>query len=236
MQLDNKYFGMTLKQIGILAGLAATACLLFALASWFFLRGKFGQSSNPAQGAPISQYTATPWAIPSLVPTGTVTPVPYEELIPGGWVQFKTGLVEIWLPAEFQPGDPQLFNNSSNTAIGELILTGSRSDSSLYQMLVMVSYEPLTADSLDTYLDAEVTKLPADIRVAQRTNLTLNGTEAIRFVFETRYSNNLDVNDLTYVFLDGSTIWYVEYAAQINEFFEMLSTFEKSVQTFRVVR
>jgi hypothetical protein len=49
MQLDNKYFGMTLKQIGILAGLAATACLLFALASWFFLRGKFGQSSNPAQ-------------------------------------------------------------------------------------------------------------------------------------------------------------------------------------------
>jgi hypothetical protein len=144
--------------------------------------------------------------------------------------------VEIWLPAEFQPGDPQLFNNSSNTAIGELILTGSRSDSSLYQMLVMVSYEPLTADSLDTYLDAEVTKLPADIRVAQRTNLTLNGTEAIRFVFETRYSNNLDVNDLTYVFLDGSTIWYVEYAAQINEFFEMLSTFEKSVQTFRVVR
>jgi hypothetical protein len=144
--------------------------------------------------------------------------------------------VEIWLPAEFQPGDPQLFNNSSNTAIGELILTGSRSDSSLYQMLVMVSYEPLTADSLDTYLDTEVAKLPADIRVAQRTNVILNGTEAIRFVFETRYSNNLDVNDLTYVFLDGSTIWYVEYAAQINEFFEMLSTFEKSVQTFRVVR
>ena len=54
-------------------------------------------------------------------------------------------------------------------------------------------------------------------------------------MFETRY-NNLDVNDLTYVFQDGSTIWYVEYIAQINEFFEMLSVFEKSAQTFRVVR
>jgi hypothetical protein len=234
MQLDNKYFGMTLKQISVLAGLAATACLLFALAGWFFLRGS--QSSNPAQAAPISQSTATPWVIPSPVPTGTATPIPYEDLIPSGWIQFKTGLVEIWLPADFQLGDPQLFSNSSNTAIGELILTGSRSDSSLYQMLVMVSYEPLTADSLDVYLDSEVAKLPADIRVAQRTNVTLNGTEAIRFVFETRYNNNLDVNDLTYVFLDGSTIWYVEYAAQINEFFEMLSTFEKSVQTFRIVR
>ena len=57
----------------------------------------------------------------------------------------------------------------------------------------------------------------------------------MRFVFEVRY-NNVDVNDLTYVFLDGGTIWYVEYIAQINEFFEMLSVFEKSAQTFRVVR
>ena len=236
MQLQNKYFGMTLPQIGILAGLAATACLLFALTGWFALRGIFNLSSEAGQGTPVSQSTATPWVIPSPAPTGTPTLVPYEQLIPTGWVQYKTGLVEIWLPAEFQLGDPQLFNNSSNTAIGELILTGSRSDSSLYQMLVMVSYEPLTADSLDAYLDTEVAKLPADIRIAQRTNVTLNGTEAVRFVFETRYDNNLDVNDLTYVFLDGGTIWYVEYAAQINEFFEMLSTFEKSAQTFRVVR
>jgi hypothetical protein len=236
MQLDKKYFGMTLTQIGILAGLAVTTCLLFGLTGWFALQGSFNRSSDAGKGTPVSLSTATPWAIPSPAPTGTATPVPYENLIPSGWMQYKTGLVEIWLPAEFQPGDPQLFNNSSNTAVGELILTGSQSASSLYQMLVIVSYEPLTAESLDVYLDAEVTKLPADIRVAQRTKVTLNGTEAVRFVFETRYNNNVDVNDLTYVFLDGGTIWYVEYVAQINEFFEMLSVFEKSAQTFRVVR
>jgi hypothetical protein len=235
MKLKNKYFGMTLTQIGILAGLAVTVCLLFGLAGWFALRGSFNRSPDVAQGTPVSHSTVTPWAIPSAAPTGTATSIPYENLIPSGWLQYKTGLVEIWLPADFQPGDPQLFNNSSNTAVGELILTGSQSNSSLYQMLVMVSYEPLTAESLDSHLDAEVAKLPADIRVAQRAKVTLNGTESIRFVFEIRY-NNVDVNDLTYVFQDGGTIWYVEYVAQINEFFEMLSVFEKSAQTFRVVR
>jgi len=226
---------MTPAQIGILAVMAITACLLFGLAGWLALRGTFNRVPNPSQGAPVPQSTATPWTIPSLVPTGTAMPIPYETLIPRDWVQFKTGLVEIWLPAEFQPADPQLFNNSSNTAVGELILTGSHPDSSLYQMLVIVSYEPLTADSLDVHLDAEVAKIPADFRVAERRKVILNSTEAVRFVFETRY-NNVDVNNLTYVFLDGSTIWYVEYIAQINEFFEMLSIYEKSAQTFRVVR
>lgn len=226
---------MTPLQLGILAGLAVTACLIFALAGWFALRGSFSQFSEAPQSAPVSQSTATPWAIPSPAPTGSPTAVPYETLIPSGWSQFKTGLVELWLPADFQPGDPQFFNNSSNTAMGELILKGTKSESSLYQMLVIVSYEPLTAESLDLYLDGEVAKIPTDIRVAERKKVTLNATEAVRFVFETRY-NNVDVNDLTYVFLDGGTIWYVEYIAQINEFFEMLSVFEKSAQTFRVVR
>lgn len=231
---QNKYFGLTLTQLGILAGLAVIACLLFTLTGWFALRNSFRPVSD-SHSTLVSQFTATPWMIPSTVPTGTATPIPYEDLIPNGWVQFKTGLVEIWLPAEFQPGDPQLFNNSTNTAIGELLLTNSGSEPSVYRMLVIVSYEPLTANSLDSYLDTEISKLPAEIRVAERRNVTLNTTDAVRFIFETRY-NNLDVNDLTYVFLDGSTIWYVEYIAQINEFFEMLSVFEKSAQTFRVVR
>ena len=235
MQQNNKYFGMTPSQLGMLAGLAVTACLLFGLAGWFVLRSGFNRFSGAPQNTPASQFTATPWVIPSTVPTGTPTAVPYETLIPGGWTRFKTGLVELWLPAEFQPGDPQFFNNSSNTAIGELILKGSDSESSLYQMLVIVSYEPLTAESLDAFLDAEVAKIPSAIRVAERRKVILNTTEAIRFVFETRY-NNVDVNDLTYVFQDGSTIWYVEYIAQINEFFEKLAVFEKSAQTFRVVR
>jgi|SRR5215211_5501051 len=235
MQQNDKYFGMTRTQLGILAGLALTACLLFALTGWFALRGRFNRLPDAPQGPPVSLSTPTPWTIPSLAPTGTATPIPYETLVPDNWVQFKTGLVEIWLPAEFQPADPQLFNNSSHTAIGELILTDSREDSSVYQTLVIISYEPLTTDSLDAFLDAKAAGVPSDFRVTERKKVTINATESVRFVFEGRF-NNVEVNDLSYVFLDGGTVWYVEYIAQINKFYEMLSGFEKSLQTFRVVR
>jgi hypothetical protein len=235
MQQNDKYFGMTRAQLGILAALALTACLLFALTGWFALRASLNRLPDAQEGAPVSQSTPTPWTIPSLAPTGTATPIPYETLVPHDWVQFKTGLVEIWLPAEFQPADTQLFNNSSNTAIGELILTDSREESAVYPMLVIVSYEPLTADSLDAFLDAEAARISSDFRVVERRKVTLNTAESVRFVFEARF-NNVEVNDLTYVFLDGGTVWYVEFIAQINEFYESLSVFEKSAQTFRVVR
>jgi hypothetical protein len=235
VQQNNKYFGMTHTQIGILAGLAATACLLFALTGWLFLRGNFSHSPDTVQATPFSQSTATPWALPSPVPTGTATPFPYEALIPSGWSQHKTGLIEIWLPPEFEPGDLQSFNESANTAMHELVLTGFRSEASLYRILVLISYEPLTAASLEAHLDDEVAKIPAEVHVSERRKVTLNSSEAVRFVLETRI-DNLDFKDVTYVFLDGSTVWYVEYIAQINEFFEMLSVFEKSALTFRPVR
>ena len=157
-------------------------------------------------------------------------------LIPEGWVQAKTGLVEIWLPAEFKQSDPGSFRDSADLAMPELFMREASSSSSLYQMLVMISYEPLTADSLDTYLDAEIAKLPSTIRVAERRKVLVNSTEVVRFVFETRSDNSIDINDMAYVFVDGSTVWYVEYVAQINEFYEMLSTFEQSAKTFRFVR
>jgi hypothetical protein len=65
--------------------------------------------------------------------------------------------------------------------------------------------------------------------------VTVNSQNVVRFVFETN-SNNVAVNDLMYVFLDGSTVWYVEYIAEINEYFARLDTFEKSARTFRIVR
>ena len=102
-------------------------------------------------------------------------------------------------------------------------------------MLVTASYEPLSTGSLDAFLDGKLAKFPAESRVAERRKVSVNSTDAVRFVFETR-SNNIDIDVLAYVFLDGNTVWYVEYAAQINEFYEMLPTFEESEKTFRIVR
>jgi hypothetical protein len=235
MKQNRKFFGMTLTQIGILAGLTGVTCLLFGLTGLFVFRGRFGLFARAPKTTPVARSTSTMIVIPTLTPTATPTPVPYEMLIPNGWLQFKTGLVEIWLPSGFKLGDSKLLGNSPNLAVPELVITGTTSNSSLYQMLVTVSYEPLTTDSLDSFLDSEVAKLPSEIRVAERRKVSVNSIDALRFVFETR-SNNIDINDLAYVFLDGSTVWYVEYAAQINEFYEMLPTFEESVKTFRIVR
>ena len=232
MTQDHKYFGMTPAQIGILAGLAGIACLLFGLTGWFVLRGKF---SPVVQGTPVPQSTSTPFMLATLSPTETPTPISYEVLIPDGWLQFKTGLVEIWLPKEFKLGDSKLFSDSANSALRELVVTGAASNSAPDQMLVLVSYEPLPAGSLDAYLDSQIVNFPTNIRIAERRKVTINTVEAVQFVLETR-NTTVDFNDLTYVFLDGSTIWYVEYVAEINEFYEMLPTFEQSVKTFRIVR
>ena len=44
MTENRKYFGMTTTQLGILGGLAAAACLVFAVTGWFVFRGGFNFS------------------------------------------------------------------------------------------------------------------------------------------------------------------------------------------------
>ena len=143
--------------------------------------------------------------------------------------------MELWLPTAFGKGDSTLFSQIARVAVPELALTGKTSETSLYQMLVAVSYEPLVGGSLDSFLTNEVAQLPAEARLTERREVSVNSTDAIRLVFEIR-SNNIDINDLAYAFLDGGTVWYVEYAAQINEFYEMLPAFEQSIKTFRIVK
>jgi hypothetical protein len=62
-----------------------------------------------------------------VIPTSTVTqtaaPIPYEQLIPEGWVQIKSELVEIWVPASFKSMDIAKFTataeaQSEKTGIG----------------------------------------------------------------------------------------------------------------------
>ena len=117
---------MTLSQLGLLAGLAGAACLLFGLAGWFVLRGKSGLLARAPENTPVPRATSTLIVIPTLTPTQTPTPVPYEMLIPSGWEQFKTGLVEIWLPSSFKPGDAKLLRDWTKLAAPDLIMMGSR--------------------------------------------------------------------------------------------------------------
>lgn len=235
MSEDRKYYGMTTKQIAILAGLAVATCVLFGVAGVLLLRGGPGNPAQASENTPAARFTATPFVFPTLSPTATLAPVPYEMLIPEGWVQFKTGLIEIWLPKEFTKGDAKSIENSAKLAIPELVLTEDSSKSAPYKMVVVVSYEPLTADSLDAYLTSKIAALSSDTRVSTKTMGSINSQDVVQILFEIR-RDNVEFNDLTYVFLDGGTVWYVEYVAQISEYFTIVDTFKESAKTFRIVR
>lgn len=229
---DRKYFGLNPKQIGILAGLAGAACLLFGLAGWFVFGGGF--SRGPAN-TPVTASTSTPFVIPTITPTLTPTPVPYEQLIPSGWVQHRTALVELWLPSAFENSGQGVSGISGNSVLLEMALTGTISSTSVNKIFVSVSFEPLSADSLEAFLESRLSSIPLEVNLTERRKVLINSTEAYRLMFESN-NNNILTNDLLFVILDGTTIWYVRYSAEINDFYEMLSAFEQSIKTFRIVR
>ena len=236
MSQDRKYFGMTIRQLAILVGLGVFACVLFGVVGVFALRrGLNGLSSRAPQTTPTVQLTATPFAIPTITPTGTSTPIPYDQLIPAGWIQHKTALIELWLPANFKAAGPGAVSGvSGNSAILEEALISS-SQSSLYKTSVSISYEPLTSDTLENFLNARISSISTEANLTEHRKVSINSVNAYRLMFE-RHTNNVDTNGLMFVFQDGSVVWYVEYSAEITDFYEMLPIFEQSIKTFRIVR
>jgi hypothetical protein len=81
-------------------------------------------------------------------------------------------------------------------------------------------------------LDEKFPTIPFQARISDRRTVFVNTHEARKIVIEFKV-NNIDFNNMVYVIQDGSTIWYVEYVAQIAEFFDNLDTFEQSINTFR---
>jgi hypothetical protein len=229
MTQNRKILGMTSMQMGILIGLVVLVCILAAVIMWMMVGGnvQLPSFSRAAENTPTLQMTSTMVVFPTLTPTPTQTPVPYEQLIPNGWKQFKTELVEIWLPPSFKTIDRQPGE--------ELALQGITSKNALYKMNATISFEPLTGDSLDAHLDAALSKMDPLTRLTERRKVSLNSTDAVRMTFEARVET-VDVNQLTYAIQDGGTVWFVYYTAQINEFYEMLPIFEQSVKTFRVAK
>jgi hypothetical protein len=236
MTQDRKYLGLTVQQLGILIGLAAFACLLFGVTGWLALRTSFGFFSQSPASAPVTQSTSTPFVLPTLSPTATLTPIPYEQLIPNDWEQHQTALVELWLPPGFKStGINAASAISGNSVVLELSLAGTSASSSANKIYASISYEPLTADSLDAFLDSRLSSKPPEVNMSERRKVLINSTEAYRLMFEWQNSN-VYTNDLLFIFLDGSTIWYVKYSAEIKDFYEMLPVFDDSVKTFRIMR
>jgi len=229
MSQNRSNSGMTSTQVVILIGLGAVVVILFVFILWIVFGGRIQlpSFSRAPENTPTPKMTSTPVVFSTLTPTPTQTPIPYEQLIPAGWKQFKTGLVEIWLPPSFKTIDRK--------SDEELSLQGATSKNSLYTMAATISFEPLTGGSLDAHLDAGLLKMDPQTRLTERRKVSLNSTDAVRMQFEARVET-VDVNQLTYAIQDGETVWFLYFTAQINEFYDMLPTFEQSAKTFRTVK
>lgn len=236
MDFNKKYFGMTVTQLGILAGLAGLALVLFCVVGYLVL-GKVTGSSVPdvATATNTPQPTVTLVTTPTLTTTPESTPLPYELLIPPGWVQYRTALFEIWMPTGYKTAKTVdvIMTGLGGSPITDLSLSASLTAKSTKKIYMTVSYEPVTADTLDAFISARLTGL--GVTPSERTKVTLNTVPAVRLVFNGR-KGNTDINELTYVILDGTTVWYIQYTAEIADYFNTLANFESSVKTFRVVR
>ncbi len=233
---DRKYLGMTLSQLGILAGLAILACLIFAVTGGLVLRRGLGLFSRGPKPTPAILPTSTSIILPTITPTETQTPVPYAQLIPNGWTQHKTQLIELWTPPDFKDAAPGVVSGvAGNSVFLDLALVSSIKTSG-YPTSISVSYEPLTANTLDEFIKVKLSNIPPDINMVENRKVSINSTDAVRLMFESKKNSSLDVNDLLCVFQDGGTVWYVKYSAEISDFYERLPNFEESVKTFRINR
>lgn len=238
MDRNRKYLGMTVPQLGILAALAGGIFLLFCVTGYLLLRNGLGLSAAPLPPTPTSTLQPTPTLILSPTPTATPAPtaVPYESLIPAGWVQYKTALFELWLPAGYKTATKVdvLTTGLGGDPIVDLSLRGATSAKSPNKIYVQVSYEPITAPTFDDFINQRIQTI--GLPPSERSKITLNTVPALRLVFSGRRGNNVDINELTYVIQDGGVVWYVQYTAELTEYFNLLATFESSAKTFRVVK
>lgn len=237
MRSEKKYFGMTGMQIGILGGLAGAALLIFCLLGVLVMRNRLTPAAQLPTLAPTLE--PSPTLIIAATPTSTpaATPQAYESLIPGGWVQYRTALYELWLPSGYKNGKTDTLITGLGTAsIMDLSLTGKYVPKSANKIYVNVSYEPLSTTDLDALITTRLSELGPYLSLSDRSRTDINTVPAVRLMFSGRKGNNVDINELTYVVLDGTTVWYIQYTAEITEFYEMLPTFEASAQTFRVVK
>ena len=225
---------MTRMQIGIIAGLAGTLCLIVIVGGWLVLSTRKGKLQNSPAPGPAPTVTPMVAMSPTIEATITPTAIPYEQLIPVDWYQFKTSLVEIWMPNNFKLADSKTKDITANFGIPDLLLAEVSSKSSAYTMLVSVSYDLTTGGSLDQVLDEKFPNIPYQAHIADRRTVFINTLEARRVVIEFKVEN-IDYNNMVYLIQDGNTVWYVEYVAQIAEFFDNLPVFEQSIKTFRPV-
>jgi hypothetical protein len=254
-----RYFGMTLAQVGILAGLALLACLLLSALGYLIVRNVLGGASPPAVVPPAETATPTFTATftPTITPTPTATPIPYESVLPAGWNPLRYASVELWLPPSFVGGD--MLDNRSATlaaiaalgpefssvveASGQIppttLLLAVDPNLGRYLIItnVIVFFEVGTPGGLDGYPNYYLenyylAELPNSY-IQDNRRYAIRDLPGRRFIISAR-RGTVEFSETVYILQDGDTIWALSCVTSAAELYERLPVFDQIAQTFRV--
>ena len=248
MKTGQRFFGMTLAQVGILAALAFVACIVMGILGTLMLRATPApqqiQPTYTLQPSPTTVVTSTPWP--------TVTPIPdWQEY------SFADGRARIWLPARYIGGDTV---TSSETIMERLRATFddeafasdiqeliASSDVSFFAFdteytsvvrFMFVGSETLSPDltiTMDDYLNRMMDNVTGSDRVIERQVTQLGDNPVGILVVETQVPAGdveVYVTLAVYVIQVDNTMWLITFRTGRDEFVSYRSTIEASAGSF----
>jgi len=250
MNSGQRYFGMTLAQIGILAALALVACVVIGILGSMMLNLAPNTEAEPTytlQPSPTAVLTSTPWP--------TVTPIPnWQEY------SFSEGQARIWLPASYTGGDTvtssdaimeklratfddEAFANDIQglIEIPEVGFFAFDAGSTSLIRFMYIGSETLNPDvalSMDYYLNRMMDDFTgANDRVVERQIAQLDHHQAGKLVVESRIpAGDVDffVTVAAYMIKVENTMWFITFRTGRDEYVNQQPVMEASVNSFWV--
>jgi len=257
-QRSKRILGLTIAQLIILLFLGCVICAVFGAGILLVANGMgvTFSTSQPAARTPAPVFT--PSAAPTLTRTPlptftpTPTPIPYQSFIPADWKQYKNDKEEMWLPPTFlYIDDPVAFNKEvvdrfNKLGLNELAAQRKQQPptyeflfrgpvkSSLYIPEVFLKQYTRNGRTLADFIDAANAALPSNYSVLERKPFSFYGAQGERVVAQANY-NNLYIGYVYYRVEYGDVIWEISCDAYLNDFYDLLPTFDQITQTFRPV-
>ena len=251
MNSGQRYLGMTLAQIGILAALALVACVVIGILVTLMLNIFPGtQQAEPT-------YTLQPSPTAIVAPTAwpTVTPIPNWQVY-----SFANSQAKIWLPESYIGGEPAtssdmlkenlrtIYNDEAFSRDIEGLLAIPEIDFFAFDTefvdsarFMYVGTEALNPDldlSMDYYLNRMMDNFTgASDRVVERQIEQLEHYQAGKLVIESKVpvgDTEKFVSMAIYLVRVDDTMWFITFRTGREEFKEQQQTIETSANSFWV--
>ncbi len=253
MKTGQRYFGMTLAQIGILAVLALVACIAIGIMGTLMLNSvpntQQTQPTYTLQPSPTPVVTSTPWP--------TITPIPdWQEY------SFADGQARIWLPASYIGGDiatsseeimeklketidDEAFANDIQglMASPEISFFAFDTEFTSSVRFMFVGSETLSPDlviKMDDYLNNMVdNSTDGSNRVVERQVTQLDYYPVGKLVVESKIPAEdveVYVTIAIYVIQVDNTMWIITFRTGREEFGSYRSIIEASARSFWIQR